>query len=259
MKTLFGFILISTIVACQQATPEKPLSMAGAYTMTRQVLNDGTKDSLLDRSQLKIFTDKYVMYASPNLTDSFANFGIGRYHVTDNRIVEEIFYTTSPDKRDSSVLMIENNVNGYKQEIEHLPIGGKDYKLTEEYQNVGSAISSPLDGAWKQVRNVYIPNKGDSSVNTTPIEYKMYQSGYFIWAITTKDSAQKNVSVFGYGTFDYDGKNKSKETMMNSTFLSTKGKAYDVAVEMKGRNAYRQTITFANGDRSIEYYERITD
>jgi len=61
MKTLFGFILISTIVACQQATPEKPLSMAGAYTMTRQVLNDGTKDSLLDRSQLKIFTDKYVM------------------------------------------------------------------------------------------------------------------------------------------------------------------------------------------------------
>ena len=75
----------------------------------------------------------------------------------------------------------------------------------------------------------------------------------------TKDSAQKNVSVFGYGTFDYDGKNKSIETMMNSTFLSTKGKTYDVAIEMNGRNAYRQTITFANGDRSIEYYERITN
>jgi hypothetical protein len=259
MKTVLGFILIASIVACQQEKPEKPLSMAGAYTMTRQVLNDGTKDSLLDRSQLKIFTDKYVMYASPNLTDSFANFGIGKYHVTDGRIVEEIFYTTSSDKRDSSVLMIENNVNGYKQVIEHIPIEGKDYKLTEEYQNVGSAISSPLDGAWKQVRNVYITNKGDSSVNTTPVEYKIYQSGYFIWAITTKDSAQKDVSVFGYGTFDYDGKNKSKETMMNSTFVSTKGKGYDVAVEMNGRNAYRQTITFANGDRSIEYYERINN
>jgi len=259
MKTVSGFILIASIVACQQEKSDKPLTMAGAYTMTRQVLNDGTKDSLLDRGQLKIFTDKYVMYASPNITDSFANFGIGKYHVTDGRIVEEIFYTTSPDKRDSSVLMIENNANGFKQEIEHLPIGDKDYKLTEEYQNVGSAISSPLDGAWKQVRNVYIPNKGDSSVNTTPIEYKTYQSGYFIWAITTKDSSQHNVSVFGYGTFDFDGKNKSKETMMNSTFISTKGKAYDVAVDMNGRNAYRQTITFANGDRSIEYYERLNN
>lgn len=245
------------IYSCAQQDIPKPLSMAGAYTMTRQVLNDGTKDSLLDRSQLKIFTDKYVMYASPNLTDSFANFGIGTYHVNDGRIVEEIFYTTSTDKRDSSVLMIENNANGYKQEIAKLPINGKDYKLTEVYENVGSAISSPLDGAWKQVRNVYIRNAGDSSVNTTPIEYKIYQSGYFIWAITTKDSAQKNVSVFGYGTFDYDGKNRSKETMMNSTFVSTKGKGYDVAIDMNGRNAYRQTITFANGDRSIEYYERL--
>ena len=252
-------MVISFIVACQQEKPEKPLSMAGAYTMTRQVLNDGTKDSLLDRSQLKIFTDKYVMYASPNLTDSFANFGIGKYHVANGRIVEQIFYTTSVDKRDSSVLMIENNANGYKQEIERLPIGGKDYKLTEEYQSVGSSIHSPLDGAWKQVRNVYIRNTGDSSVNSTPIEYKMYQSGYFIWAVTTKDSAQKNVSAFGYGTFDYDGKKRSKESMMNSTFLSMKGKTYDVTIEMNGRNAYRQTITFANGDRSIEYYERLTN
>jgi len=258
MKTVLGIILITLVIACQQEKTDKPLSMSGAYTMTRQVLNDGTKDSLLDRSQLKIFTDKFVMYASPNLTDSFANFGIGKYHVTDGKIVEEIFYTTSPDQRDSSVLTIEsNNKNGYKQVIEQLPIAGKNYKLEEEYQNVGSAITSPLDGAWKQVRNVYVPSKGDSSVNKTPVEYKIYQSGYFIWATTTKDSAQKNVSVFGYGTFEFDGKNRSKETMMNSTFVSTKGRTYDVLVEMNGRNAYRQTITFANGDRSIEYYERI--
>src|SRR6476620_3984308 len=141
MKTVLGFLILMSVVACQQQQPTKPLSMSGAYTMTRQVLNDGTKDSVLDRSQLKIFTDRYVMYASPNLTDSFANFGIGKYHVSDGRIVEEIFYTTSSDKRDSSVLMIENNANGYKQEIEHIPIEGKDYKLSEEYQNVGSAIT----------------------------------------------------------------------------------------------------------------------
>jgi len=257
MKTVFGIIFITLVIGCQQK-PVKPLSMSGAYTMTRQVLNDGTKDSLLDRGQLKIFTDNFVMYASPNITDSFANFGIGKYHVTNDQIVEEMFYTTATDERDSSVLKIENNnENGYRQVIEQIPIEGKNYKLVEDYQNVGSAITSPLDGAWKQVRNVYVPAKGDSSVNTTPIEYKIYQSGYFIWAITTKDSAQKNVSVFGYGTFEYDGKNRSKETMMNSTFLSTKGKTYDVHVDMKGRNAYRQTITFANGDRSIEYYERI--
>src|SRR6478672_2734313 len=149
MKTVLGIILITLVIACQQKGPDKPLSMSGAYTMTRQVLNDGTKDSLLDRGQLKIFTDNFVMYASPNLTDSFANFGIGKYHVSNDRIVEEIFYTTATDQRDSSVLMIENNnKNGYKQVIEQIPIGGKNYKLIEEYQNVGSAITSPLDGAW---------------------------------------------------------------------------------------------------------------
>lgn len=250
---------VITMVACKQQEPTRPLSMAGAYTMTRQVLNDGTKDSLLDRGQLKIFTNRYVMYASPNINDSFANFGIGKYHYSDGHIVEKMFYTTSTDQRDSSVLAIQSDANGYTQVIDKLPISGKDYKLTEVYENVGSAINSPLDGAWKQTKNVYLTQKGDSSVNNTPIEYKIYQDGYFIWAITTKDSAQNKVSVFGYGNFDFDGKTKSKETIMNGTFRSVIGKTYDVDIVMQGKDKYYQTITFANGDKSIEYYERLKD
>ena len=259
MKTIMSSLAISLfLISCSQKT-EEPLSMKGAYSMTRQVLNDGQKDSLLDRNQLKIFTDRYVMYASPNITDSFANFGIGQYHIADGKIIEKIVFTgTDQDKRDSSVLLINKNANGYTQVIEAINIAGRDYKLTEDYEDVGRAVTSPLDGTWKQVRNIYITSKGDSSVNDKPIEYKIYESGYFIWAITSKDSANRNVSVFGYGTFEMNSDTLSRETVMNTTFVrGLKGRTYEVAIDMEGRDRYKQTITFANGDKSVEIYERM--
>lgn len=227
--------------------------------MTRQVLNDGVKDSLLDRNQLKIFTNKYVMYASPNITDSFANFGIGQYHISDGKIIEKIVFTgTDQDQRDSSVLLINKNPNGYTQVIEAIDIEGKNYKLTEDYEDVGRSVTSPLDGTWKQVRNIYISSNGDSSVNDNPVEYKIYESGYFIWAITSKDSANRNVSVFGYGTFEMNGDSLSRETVMNTTFvMGLKGRTYEVDIDIENKDRYRQTITFANGDKSVEIYERM--
>lgn len=260
MKTILSSLTISLLLlSCGEKDSEKPLSMKGAYSMTRQVLNDGEKDSLLDRNQLKIFTNKYVMYASPNITDSFANFGIGQYHIADGKIIEKIVFTgTDQDQRDSSVLLINKNPNGYTQVIEAIPIEGKNYKLTEDYEDVGRAVTSPLDGTWKQVRNIYISNNGDSSVNDNPVEYKIYESGYFIWAITSKDSANRNVSVFGYGTFEMNGDSLSRETVMNSTFVrGLKGRTYEVDIDIENKDRYKQTITFANGDKSVEIYERM--
>jgi len=74
MKNLPALSFVLLMISC--GTNPK-IEMIGAYQMTSQVLNDGSKDSILDRKQLKIYTDKYFMYGSPNLTDSFANFGIG--------------------------------------------------------------------------------------------------------------------------------------------------------------------------------------
>ena len=48
MKNLHVFILFLLIVSCNQQEKEM-LNMSGAYFMSRQVTNDGAKDSLIDR------------------------------------------------------------------------------------------------------------------------------------------------------------------------------------------------------------------
>ena len=233
--------------------------MAGAYYMTRQVINDGTKDSVIDRKQLKIYTDKYMMFATPNLTDSFATFGIAEYSFDGETLYEYLQYRAlEGDEKDTAELKIEKTEKGYIQVIDHINFNGRDVKLTEEYEMINRPQQSPLDGAWKQVKNIFINKKGDSSVNNTPLEYKTFQSGYFIWAIVTRDSANQRTSVFGYGPFEMMGENKTKETIQNSTFVSSLiGRTYEVDIEIPGPDLYKQTITFANGEKSIEIYERL--
>ncbi|HYF32195.1 MAG TPA: hypothetical protein VD993_13825 [Chitinophagaceae bacterium] len=254
MKNLPACILL-LLIACG---PKPEADMKGAYSMTSQVINDGTKDSIIDRKQLKIFTDGFMMYASPNVSDSFANFGIGRYAVKDGKLTEYRFYTAvDGEKMDTFELSVEQNMDGFRQVIENLQMEGKTYKLTEDYENASRELASPLDGAWKQVKNIYITAKGDSSVNNNPLEYKAFQSGYFIWAITVRDSLNRRTSVFGYGPFEMVNQNKIRETIVNSTFSTTLGKTYEVDIEFMGKDSYKQTITFANGDKSIEIYERL--
>jgi hypothetical protein len=91
-----------------------------------------------------------------------------------------------------------------------------------------------------------------------PTRIQTFQSGYFIWAITVKDSTNKSTSVFGYGPFDYLGPTKIRETVANSTLITgLVGKKYDVDIQMDGNDSYKQTITFANGDKSTEVYQRL--
>jgi len=256
MKNLSALSLILILIGC--GTKPK-IEMLGAYQMTSQVLNDGTKDSILDRKQLKIYTDKYMMYASPNITDSFANFGIGKYEIDNGKVIEYRFYSAEEgEKMDTFKLDIEKTYNGYKQVINDITIQGKKYKLTETYESYSTDQKSPLDGAWRQVKNIYFPRNGDSSVNNNPLEYKAFQSGYFIWAITVKDSTNKKTSVFGYGPFQTINPDRIRETVANSTFVSgVVGRKYDVDIKFNGNDSYQQTLTFANGDKSTEVYERL--
>jgi len=173
-------------------------------------------------------------------------------------VIEDIFYSSgSGDKRDTFKLKIDTTATGYKQVIDRITSNGRTYKLTENYKKVGKPVNSPLDGAWKQVKNIYIRAKGDSSINKSPVEFKVYQDGYFIWAITAKDSTNNNVSVFGYGKFTMEGNNKSIETVKNSSFISgLVGRTYAVDIDFPD-DSYKQTITFANGDKSVEIYQRL--
>jgi hypothetical protein len=258
MKNVIAFCILFLLVVCCNPKDDA-LDMEGAYSLTSQVLNDGTKDSTLDRGQLKIYTDNYMMYASPNLTDSFANFGIGKYRVENGKVVEAVFYRAiTGDSSETAILDIEKTNTGYRQVIDSILIEGKKFKLTEEYDEVSDTVQTPLDGAWKQVRNIRIDTTGDSTVNSNPLEYKIYNAGHFIWGITAPDSLNKMVSVYGYGTFAMGGANKTRETIKSSTFQTTQvGRTYEVDIEFLGNDSYKQTITFANGVKSVEIYERL--
>ncbi len=259
---IFAPAFFLLLISCEGTNKNDTSDMAGAYSMYRQIINDGTKDSILDRNQLKIYTDKHIMYASASDADSMANYGVGTYEVKDDKIYEYIYVRSSEgtivNKRDTAVLSIEPSSTGYMQVIEEIELRGTNYKLSEQYDNVSKPVTSPLDGAWKQIINYYIDATGDTTTVTNPVQYKMFQSGYFIWALTYKDSANKDASVFGYGTFEMDGKTKCRETTLNSTFRTAlMGRTSELALEFDGKDKYKQTIEFRTGQKSIELYERM--
>ena len=72
-----------------------------------------------------------------------------------------------------------------------------------------------------------------------------------------KDSAYKNHTGIGFGTFEMIGDNKMKETDLNSTYSIIAGQTFNIDIEMTGTDNYKQTITNADGSRSVEYYERL--
>jgi hypothetical protein len=268
MRNIIILLVITTGLSCQDGTGDSDssnksdstdFSIRGAYSMIKQVGNDGTKDTLLKKEQLKIFSDKFMMYASPRATDSFGEYGIAIYRQNRDTVKEYIFYTSSEGEvRDTALLHITKLPNGYRQVI-HYRDTASTFTITEDYDRVGKEPKSPLDGAWTQQRDIYIDNKGDTTRNIKKTQFKIYESGYFIWANPTKDPSSNNfVSTYGYGTFKMLNDKKSQETNINSTFYSSLvGRPVDIDIEMNGADGYTQTIHSANGEKSVEIYERL--
>ncbi|MDQ3844111.1 MAG: hypothetical protein M3342_08880, partial [Bacteroidota bacterium] len=159
------------------------LTVQGAYTMLRQVANDGTKDSLLGTEQLKIYTDRYMMYARPHPTDSLGDYGIGTYEIKNGKVVEHVFYTAADGAQNNTFeLDIKKTGDGYSQVFVVPEYQGKRWTVTEDYKSVGKNVSTPLDGAWKQTRRTAVLPDGRTVVDDNPTQYKVYQSGYVMWA-----------------------------------------------------------------------------
>jgi hypothetical protein len=238
------------------------LHVQGAYSMLRQVVNSGTGDTVTNAKQFKIYTDRYMIYAGPrSAQDSLANYGIGTYSIQNGKVFEKVFYTASGGSHeDSYELAINKTANGYTQIINFPPdSSGRKFILTEDYKSAGNAITSPLDGGWKQTKTTYTPKNGSAMTDNNPTEFKVYQSGYFIWASTSHDSASnKPVSYFGYGSFKMNGSNKITEVNSNSTFPTMLvGKPVTVQLQFMGKDGYQQTIKYPSGDQAVEVYERL--
>ncbi len=200
MKNLLLILLIFVIVKCTNKEETEPINMTGVYSLTKQTLSNGSKDSLVEKRQLKIYTDKYMMYASPNATDSLANYGIATYKVDDGKIIENIFYTSGyGDRKDSAILKVEKIMDGYKQVIEDAAVENKKFKSTEEYDSVGKASSTPLDGVWKMKTRMHVGKKSDTLVDDFQVQFKagsgIVSPNIFAWSVQMSTNFWRSSSL----------------------------------------------------------------
>ncbi len=263
MKKLLPVLLVFCLSKYAQQDSTTILSMSGVYSLKQQTVTNSGKDSMVDKRQLKIYTDKYMMYASPSPSDSLANYGIATYKIDGNKVTEEVFYTSANGStKDTFVLKVDKNEDGYKQAIENTDANNKrnsNATSTEIYEKVGMGDSSALDGVWKQTTRLFINKTGDTSVDNVQTQFKIYQNGFFIWANTYEDTVlHKFPSAFGYGTFTMAGDTSATEVNINSTYaVSLISKPYVIGVKFNGTNEYVQTHLNPNGDRSVEIYQRL--
>jgi hypothetical protein len=95
MKKLFLIFAIAGLAICETSMGQGVMNMQGAYTLIQQIGNDGTQDSVLKKAQFKIYTDRYMIYASPRATDSLAIYGIGTYKAKNGKVTEYVFHTSA--------------------------------------------------------------------------------------------------------------------------------------------------------------------
>jgi hypothetical protein len=249
--------------AFTQAQPVKQpakFNMEGSYTMFRQTINAGNGDSVTAVHQLKLFTDKYVMYARRRTQDSLADFGIGTYRVENGKVIESIFYSSNGPQNAIYELAISRDNDGYIQVI-NFPgdAQNKSFILTEDYKRFGRKIKSPLDGAWQQVKKISVSPDGSAVTDTTLVQFKVFEAGSFIWANAVKDNATNQYQArYGYGSFDMRSPKQAAETNLSSTYAAALiGKPVLLDLKFPSKDMYEQTITYPDGSKLIEVYKRL--
>lgn len=254
------FCFIAFIISCNSSSKKAP-HMQGTYLLSSQTVDNGdTKANYTQIKQLKIYTDKYVMYAQVDAGDSSSLFGVGSYSSDTSGVTENIIYNSNDSTFDSTKksykLAITKTVSGgYNQVIPNIQINGTPSSLTEVYQRVGNAKKTPLDGVWKQTKSYDI--KGGDTTWYHRTEYKAFNDGYFMFGLTDKDSSGKITTGIGFGTFSMVGENQMKETDLNSSYAIIAGQSFLIDIKLDGDDNYEQTVTNANSTKTVEFYQRL--
>ncbi len=235
--------------------------MPGAYNMLSQAIKGGNTDTTYYiLKQLKIFTEDYMMYANVNPTNSVAAFGIGSYNADTGKITENIIFSAADSTGTSTPvsyhLLVEKKGKGFVQVIPEMTIQGQKIKLTEEYENTGTAVKYPVDGAWKEIK-YYIVKGKDTTVHERNL-FKTFYAGDFMIGLFDKDSTQKLHTTIAFGTFSMEGTNKIKEiitTSNNPTLILQDLPPVDN--EMNGPDESKQTITGKDGTKYVSVFQRL--
>ena len=257
MKNLIFCFIVLTAIGCGTSIEN---NMPGAYLMVSQTVNDGKTDTkLTGLKQLKIYTDSFFMYAQVNPADSVSGFGVGSYTAAKGTVMENVIYSARDTTYNATpaiyTLNITKTPDGYEQVIPEIVINSQKSRLTEVYQTVGTTAKTPVDGVWRETNSYTL--RGNDTTRNVRTQFKAFYAGYFVFGSSNKDSASKNRTVIGFGTFKMTGNTKMEETDLNATYSIAAGRTFTIDIEMTGTDNYNQTITNADGSKSVEFYERL--
>ena len=256
MKNPIYALLVGAAISCNAPNETVP-DIEGAYTMLSYAILDGADDQVYnDIKQLKIYTDKHVMYVRFD-NDSVSSFGVGTYVPGPGSITENIFYRASDsvinNSGDTFTLEVEMTDGGYKQKI-HDQSQGKKVTSLEEYEYVGTATPSVLEGVWKQIKAYNV--NGNDTIPVQVIQYKTYCSGHFMYGQTYRDALGKVHTGMGFGDFEMKGDNKVR-AMVKASSYNTPGQLFDIDIEFYGQDEFKQIISEPTGGKYVEIYQRV--
>jgi hypothetical protein len=256
-------LFVSVILLCTACTANKDaLVIPGAYKMDSTSIKTSVSDTTYrNTNQLKIYTADFMMYADVNDGDSVSRFGIGTYSISGDTLTEKVIFSADDSVRNDVTatykLFIEKTPLGYRQRIAGITsANGQTMDMTEYYHALNLSPASAMDGAWKLTGAYYVKGN-DTAWQQNNMQYKLYHAGYIIWGHSMKDSAGKVETGVGFGRFKMQGDSTVKESMMTSTYSSVSGHDFDIRVERMGNDMFKQTITYDDGGKAVELYERI--
>jgi hypothetical protein len=255
-------LLIAALLSCiiYGCKKKEKVSQAGVYKLDKQTASGGGKDTVYKRTQMKIYTDKYFMWAGV-AADSSVGFGVGNYKLdTGNRIIESNIYSSgSLDSSRTFNLLITRKDSGYTQVIPELAVvKGVKWSLTENYSKVAGTDTSVLDGLWKLDKNFWV--KGKDTTRGNESQFKIFQGGHFMFVHRYPLSNGANQTFkngFGYGTFSFKSDTLTEEEEWSS-HAALVGRKFSIKITMKGRDEYSQIIDDQKaGIQTTETYRRV--
>jgi hypothetical protein len=252
---IYAAFFSCAVMGCSK---KEKLSLAGVYKLQKQTISGDGKDSTYERTQMKIYTDHYFMYAGMT-PDSSIGFGVGPYDLdTGNRVIEHRVYSSSTlDSPRTFKLKITPKDSGYFQTIPAMAaIKGVKYDLNEQYIKLPAGDSSALDGLWKMDKGYNV--KGKDTIKQSATEYKIFWKGYFMYMQHYMDSKlpadAKN--AFGYGSFSFSNNKVSGEVQMSNDAAKVNQK-FSIDLKLSG-NEFTQVMSDPKTNtRIVEIWKKV--
>ena len=255
-------LILATLISCIifGCKKKEKVSQAGIYRMEKQMASGKGRDTVFKRTQIKIYTDKYFMWAGV-AADSSVGFGAGSYHLdTGNKIIESNIYSSGYlDSSKTFNLLVTRKDSGYTQVIPDFAlVRGVKYDLREDYSRIAGTDTSILDGLWKLDKNYWVKGKDTTKGNQT--QFKIFWGGHFMFVHRYPLSTGPNPTLkngFGYGTFSFKRDTLTEEEEWSS-HAALVGHKYSIKITMKGKDEYWQVIDDQKaGIQTTEIYRRV--